>query len=101
MKNELLQLGLKLNVICLEHLKLIIILKPKSTMVGSETGRPTLRKIRISSETPLSITPNSCIRTGILCLESIFWEQPYFETKEVHTMYNEVLCANSNFNKKF
>ena len=33
-KYELLQL----NVICLEHLKLIVILKPKSTTAGFETG---------------------------------------------------------------
>ena len=34
MKNECLQL----NVICLEHLKLIVILKPKPTTAGFETG---------------------------------------------------------------
>ena len=34
MKHELLQL----NVIRLEHLKLIVILKPKSTTAGFETG---------------------------------------------------------------
>ena len=29
---------LQLNVICVEHLKLIVILKPKSTTAGFETG---------------------------------------------------------------
>ena len=49
MKNELLQLCLQLNVIYLEQLKLIVVLKPKSTNVGFET---VVRKIRISSDTP-------------------------------------------------
>ena len=34
MKNEWIQV----NVICLEHLKLIVILKPKSTTAGFEIG---------------------------------------------------------------
>ena len=38
MKNELLQLGLQSNVICLEQLKQIVISKPKSSTVGFEIG---------------------------------------------------------------
>ena len=37
----------------------------------------------------------------VICLESIFGEPPYFDTKEVHAIYNKVLCAISNFNKTF
>ena len=37
----------------------------------------------------------------VIGLEYIFWEQPYFETKELHTILTQVLCANSNFTEKF
>ena len=70
MKNELLQLGLQLNVICLEQLKLIVILTPNRPRWDSKP----VREIRISSETayPLHQT-TTCIRKG-MCLKSIFWE---------------------------
>ena len=47
MKNELLQLGLPLNVICLKQLKLTVILKGKSTTVGFETGTQNLNQCRV------------------------------------------------------
>ena len=39
MKNELLQLGIQLNVLCLAQLKQIVKLKPKSSTMGFETGQ--------------------------------------------------------------
>ena len=70
MKNELLQLGLQLNVTCLEQLKLIVILTPNRPRWDSKP----VRKIRISSYTayPLHQT-TTCSRKG-MCLKSIFWE---------------------------
>ena len=39
-------------------------------------------------------------------VQSIFWEQPYFETRGPHylygfAIYNDVICDNSNLREKF
>ena len=46
--------------------------------------------------------PSRVFAHCFLLLESIFWEQPYFETKERRPThyFNEVLCANSNFTEE-
>ena len=70
MKNELLQLGLQLNVICLEQLKLIVIQTPNRPRWDSKPV-PT---IRISSGTAYTLhQTTTCIMKG-MCLKSIFWE---------------------------
>ena len=64
MKNELLQLGLQLNVICLEQFKLIVILTPNRPRWDSKP----VRKIRISSVTayPLHQTTRGVFEVNIL-----------------------------------
>ena len=55
MTNELLQLGLQLNVLCLAQLKQIVILKPKPSTVALETGTQNSNK----QSGAVSIRPNS------------------------------------------
>ena len=70
MKNELFQLGLQLNVICLEQFKLIVILTPNRPLWDSKP----VRKIRIISGTAYTLhQTTNCIRKG-MCLKSILWE---------------------------
>ena len=62
MKYELLQL----NVICLEHLKLIVILKPKLTT--RQDSKP-VRKIRIIWQTPNPLHHTTICKMDVIGLE--------------------------------